>query len=84
MLMERALSEVDKCSALDLSHIMQGFRQKGNKGLTERVRKNLIERRRNLFPNGVETADGREMLINTLFTFASCRPTNYGVYKKQA
>ena len=24
------------------------------------------------------------MLVNTLFTFASCRPTNYGVYKLYA
>ena len=63
---------------------MQGFRQKANKGLTERVRKNLIERRRTLFPNGVETEDGREALINTLFTFASCRPKQYGVYKVYA
>ena len=84
MLMERALAEVDKCSALELSYIMQGFRQKANKGLTERVRKTLIERRRNLFPNGVETADGREMLVNTLLTFATCRPNNYGMYKGSA
>jgi hypothetical protein len=63
---------------------MQGFRQKANKGLVEKVRLNLIERRRDLFPNGVETADGREMLINTLFTFASCKPKNYGIYRRYA
>ena len=64
--------------------IMQGFRQKANKGLVEKVRKNLIDRRRTLFPNGVETQDGREMMINTLFTFASSRPRNYGVYRVYA
>lgn len=75
---------VDRSSALELSYIMQGFRQKSNKGLTEKVRKALIDNRRVLFPNGVETDDGREMLINTLFTFASCRPKNYGVYQTYA
>lgn len=84
MLMQRALAEVDRCSALELSYIMQGFRQKQNKALTERVRKNLIERRRQLFPNGAETEDGREMLVNTFFTFASCRPKQYGVYRRYA
>ena len=84
MLMARAMDEVDRCSALELSYIMQGFRQKANKGLTEKVRKNLIERRRTLFPNGVETEDGREAVINTLFTFASCRPKQYGVYRRYA
>ena len=64
--------------------VMQGFRQKANKGLVEKVRKNLIDRRRTLFPNGVETQDGREMMINTLFTFASSRPRNYGVYRVYA
>jgi hypothetical protein len=53
---------------------MQGFRQKSNKGLTERVRKALIDNRRTLFPKGVETEEGRESVINTIFTFASCRP----------
>lgn len=78
------MKQVDTCSAEELSYVMQGFRQKSNKGLTERVRKNLIERRRTLFPNGVETEDGREEMINTLFTFASCRPKQYGVYKRYA
>ena len=55
MLMQVAMKQVDTCSALELSYVMQGFRQKANKGLTEKVRKNLIERRQNLFPNGVET-----------------------------
>ena len=82
MLMQRALEEVDRCSALELSYIMQGFRQRKNKGLATRVHKSLIERRRTLFPNGVETDDGREMLINTLFTYASCRPVDKSAYRK--
>ena len=84
MLMKRALDEVERCSALELSYIMQGFRQKQNKALAEKVRKALIDNRRTLFPNGVETEDGREMLINTLMTFASCRPKQYGLYKRYA
>ena len=84
MLIKRAYDEVDRCSALELSYIMQGFRQKANKGLVEKVRLNLIQRRRDLFPNGVETEDGREMLINTLFAFASNRPKNHGVYRRYA
>ena len=82
MLMQRALEEVDRCSALELSYIMQGFRQRRNKGLATRVHKSLIERRRTLFPNGVETDDGREMVINTLFTYASCRPVDKSMYRK--
>lgn len=84
MLMQRALEAVDISSALELCYIMQGFRQKQNKALFERVRKNLIERRRQIFPNGVETDDGREMLTNTMITFASCRPKNHGMYRRYA
>ena len=47
-----------------------------------RVHKSLIERRRTLFPNGVETEDGREMMINTLFTYASCRPADKSIYRR--
>lgn len=84
MLMQRAFEAVDRSSALDLCHILQGFRQKQNKGLTEKVRQALINNRRVIFPNGVETADGREMLVNTMFTFASCRPKSYGTYQTYA
>ena len=84
MLYQRAFEEVERCSALELCFIMQGFRQKKNKSLTERVRKNLIERRRTLFPSGVETKEGLESLINTFLTFATCRPKLYGVYRNYA
>ena len=84
MLMQIGMKQVETCSAEELSCLMQGFRQASNKGLSERVRKSLIERRRTLFPNGIETEDGREEVINTLFTFASCRPRSYGVYKRYA
>lgn len=45
------------------------------------MRKALIERKTGLFPNGVETDDGREMMVNTLFTFASSRPRSTGMYR---
>ena len=84
MLMQRAYEQIDRCSAVELCQILQGFRQKANKGLVEKIRKTLVERREQLFPNGAETEDGREMLINTMLTFASCRPKNYGTYKVYA
>ena len=60
---------------------MQGFRQKKSKPIYRRVRELVISRKSDLFPNGIETPESREVLVNLFFTIASCRPKNYGVYK---
>lgn len=46
--MKTALEKVDTASPEELMHIMQGFRNKENKGLYQAVRKTLVERRNSL------------------------------------
>ena len=46
--MKTALEKVDTASPEELMHIMQGFRNKENKGLYQAVRKTLVERRNTL------------------------------------
>lgn len=48
LLMKTALEKVDTASPEELMHIMQGFRNKENKGLYQAVRKTLVERRNTL------------------------------------
>ena len=57
--MQQALSCIDTASIQDLNHIMQGFRNKNNKNLYMRMRKTILERKNDLFPNDLlETPDG--------------------------
>ena len=84
LLMKSALESVDKCTALDLSYIIQGFRQKNNKNLYMKVRQTMVDRKKQLFPEGAETEEGRNSMINLFYTFASCRPKNFGVYSVYA
>jgi hypothetical protein len=65
----------------ELMLIMQGFRDKQNKGLYAKVRKTLVDRKKQLM---VESADKHSDLINLFFTFASNRPKSYGVYRVYA
>ena len=59
LLMQQALSCIDTASIQDLNHIMQGFRNKNNKNLYMRMRKTILERKNDLFPNDLlETPDG--------------------------
>lgn len=58
-------------------HILQGFRNKQNKGLYQRIRKILVEQKSAFKLENEE-------LINMLFTFASARPKSFGVYKVYA
>lgn len=77
MLMSHILESVDTCSAQELMHIMQGFRQKQNKGLYQKVRKALIDRKDQF---ALENDD----LIDMFYTFASTKPKQFGVYRVYA
>ena len=57
--------------------IMQGFRNKQNKGLFQLIRKTLVERKKTLKLTSTQ-------LIDLFFMFASSRPKQYGVYKVYA
>lgn len=78
------LKSIERASALDLCYIMQGFRQKESKTIYRRVRELTINKKKELFPSGAETPEGRELLVNLFMTIASCRPQKYGVYKHYA
>lgn len=58
-------------------HIMQGFRNKQNKGLYQVIRKTLVDRKKELQLSGPQ-------LIDLFFMFASSRPKNFGVYRVYA
>ena len=77
LLTKQALEQIGTCSALDLCYIMQGFRQKSSKDDYYRVREAMVKRKSQLFPKGVQTEEDRNMMINLLFTFASCRPKHH-------
>ena len=46
LLIKFAIEQIDKCSALDLCYILQGFRQRKNKDLYQRIRKTMVERKK--------------------------------------
>ena len=68
---------METCSALELCQIMQGFRGRGSKDIYHRVKEAMVRRKGQLLPKGAQTEDGRNMLINLMFTFASCRPKQH-------
>lgn len=74
LLIKSALEKVDTASSAELMHIMQGFRNKENKGMYQTIRKTLVERKNNLKLEGND-------LINMFFQFASTRPRTFGVYR---
>jgi hypothetical protein len=78
-LFQTMFDKVDDMTVEELQHVMQGFRSKENKPLYMKVRKNLVDRRKTLFPKG----DAMD-LANTFFMFASSRPRNFGVYRVYA
>jgi hypothetical protein len=72
-------------SARDIIDILQGFRQRKSKDLYMRVRKSLIERKSQMFPTSKDNLKARaEEMVNLIYSFASNRPTNFGVYKVYA
>ena len=62
--MQQALDSVDKASVDELNYIMQGFRNKQNKGIYQKVRKTLVDRKKKLF---TETEHKHHDMINLLY-----------------
>jgi hypothetical protein len=75
--MQKALEHASKCSADEIMHILQGFRNRQNKGLYQVIRKSLVDRKKTLnLENG--------QLIDLFYMFASSRPKQFGVYRVYA
>lgn len=64
---------------------MQGFRKKFSKDMYQKIRKVLVQKKDLLFPVDEKNPKQRaEKIVNTLFTLASNKPNNFGVYKLYA
>ena len=90
LLMKRAIEAIDQGAAKtpeDIIDVSQGFRQRKSKDLYQRIRKALIARKATLFPQGktIEEQKKRaEKMVNLLYSVASNRPNQFGVYKVYA
>lgn len=90
LLMKRAIEAIDSGSAAtvsDVIDIIQGFRQKKSKDLYQRVRKALIARKNQLFPEAKSYEEEKkraENIVNLMYTFASNKPQQFGLYKVYA
>jgi hypothetical protein len=63
---------------------MQGFRQRKSKDLYQKLRKVLISRKSTLFAAGGNEKVRAEQMVNLLYSFASNKPNQFGVYKVYA
>lgn len=79
--MQKAQESFENCSAEDLMHIFQGFRQKASKEFFSAARSVLLNRKDQLFGTGQMDQEKAEKLARMFFSFASNRPRFYGVYK---
>jgi hypothetical protein len=88
LLQKRANESLETATVEQLCEILQGFRQRKNKDLYQKMRKVLITRKNALFPQAVEASAEEkkraESIVNLLYSFASNRPTNFGVYRVYA
>jgi hypothetical protein len=87
LLIKRANEALEKNpSVTDVQDIIQGFRQRKSKDLYQRLRRTILERKASLFPAAKEGQEKKraEQFVNLLFTFASCKPMQFGVYKEYA
>ena len=71
-------------SATDLIDILQGFRQRKNKDMYQRVVKQLVARKAKIFPQDSDPKLRAQSIINVLYSLASNRPSDFGVYKVYA
>jgi hypothetical protein len=70
---------------MDLIYIMQGFRYRFSKDMYRQTLKVITDRKDKLFPHDEKNPKGRaENIVNTLYSLASSRPSNFGVYKLYA
>lgn len=76
LLQKRAIEVVDGSGSVsDIIDILQGFRQRKNKDLYQRVVKQLIAKKAKLFPTEGDQKARAESMVNLLYTLASNRPT---------
>jgi len=90
LLMKRAIEAIENGSAAtpaDVIDIIQGFRQRKSKDLYQRVRQSLVSRKAALFPHAKTPEEEKkraENIVNVLYTFASNKPAQFGLYKVYA
>lgn len=85
LLQKRAQESIDGSPLVnDFIDVLQGFRQRKNKDLYMRVRRQIIARKAAMFPlakTPEEEKKRAESMTNLLYSFASNRPNQFGVYK---
>ena len=85
LLQKRAGEAIDASpSADDFIDVLQGFRQRKSKDLYMRIRKQIIARKNAIFPPAKTPEEERrraEKMVNLIYSFASNRPNQFGVYK---
>jgi hypothetical protein len=78
LLQKRAVEAIDGSPSLvDMLDVLQGFRQRKNKDMYMRIRKQIIARKAAIFPaskNPEEAKKRSENIVNLIYTFASNRP----------
>lgn len=88
LLQKRAIEIIDGAPSLsDFMDVLQGFRQRKNKDLYMRIRKQIIARKAALFPAAKSPEEAKkrsEDIVNLIYTFASNRPNQFGTYKVYA
>ena len=85
LLQKRAVEAIEGAStASDLIDILQGFRQRKNKDMYQRVVKQLVARKSKIFPQETDAKLRSQSIINVLYSLASNRPNDFGVYKVYA
>jgi len=85
LLQKKAIEAIEgSASASDIIDILQGFRQRKNKDMYQRVVKQLIARKAKLFPTDGDQKARAESVVNLLYSLASNRPTQFGIFKNYA
>lgn len=67
----------------DFHYIMQGHRNRKSKDLYMKMRSSLVNHKEHLVGSGSD-ARWASNLINLLYSFVTCKPTNFGVYRNYA
>lgn len=81
LLMQHVQQKLPTASLNEMIFIIQGFRNRQNKDLYQKVRQTIVDRKKHLFT----VAETRhEDLINLFYTFASNRPKHFGQMKLYA
>lgn len=86
LLVKRALEAIDTASATDLMDILQGFRKRNSKDMYMKIRKTFMNRKNQILPEAKKGEEKKraELLVDLMFTLASNKPQNFGVYRVYA